>query len=93
MRVSGKKSTLVVAAATVAIWALVGSVSAQVSSSSGGDSAAKSSTGAGVPVDMGAPPTAASVYAHKKVDADMEKIRNSPQTVANHRKAAAAMSR
>lgn len=93
MRVLGKKSTLVVAAATVAMWAVVGSASAQVNGSNGG-SAAKSSNGAGVPVDMGSPPTAASVYAHKKADDAMARLRDAPQNYdANHRKAAAAMSR
>jgi hypothetical protein len=93
MRVSAKKSTFVVAAATVAIWALVGSASAQVSGRSGGDSAVKSSSGAGGPVDTGSPPTAASVYAHKKADDAMATLRDLPETDANHRKASAAMSR
>ena len=94
MPVSSKKSTLVVTAATVAICALVGSASAQVNgSSSGGGSAAKSSSGAGVPVDMGSPPNATSVYAHKKADAAMATLHDMPQTDADHKKAAAAMSR
>ena len=93
MRVSTKKSPLVVAAAIVAILGLVVSASAQVSRNSGGDLAAKSSTGAGGPVDMGSPPTAASVYAHKKVDDAMARLHDVPETDANHKKAAAAMSR
>lgn len=92
MRVSGKKSALVVAAATVAIWAFVESSSAQTTGNIGGNSAAKSSTGAAVPMDMGAPPTPASVLAHKKAYDAMTTIHDLPPTAAD-RKAAAAMSK
>ena len=77
MRVPTKKSTLVVTAATVAILGLVGSAFAQ--------------SGARGPVDMRSPPTAASVYAHKKADDAMARLHDVPETDANHKKAAAAM--
>ena len=86
-----RRKPLLVACAAITIWALIQSPSAQISGSIGGDFAPKSSTGAGVPVEM-APPatTGAAGSADRKAAAAMTNESTTTLTSAD-KKAADAM--